>query len=397
MFLGLALRLALRLAGTVEPGPAWAEPPLAYVHAEPDARSPLVGELRHGDQVLVTGCLPSCEGPDGWAILGDDGAVHACLLRPDPLEGASVPDGGYVYARVAGGPLEIHTRPDAEAPVLRRVVASEVVALSPEASLEGTGWTRTFDDGYVQGARLTPLVASSFSGEPAPATPLAFFLRTTRLRGATGLLGRGIQRFAREPILGIGPQGRVRLDGGTVPRSAVRLAFARPRPAGVGPDDRWVHVDLREQVLTAYAGDRLVFATLVSTGKPGWETSQGLFRVWRKVSHDLMHGEREPYRVEEVPWTLFFHASQALHGTFWHDHFGWPVSHGCVNLSMPDAAWLFEWAPPRLPEGWHAVRPLADRPTLWVQVERAASGSFERSEPAPADPGDVGQSSAQRR
>jgi hypothetical protein len=69
--------------------------------------------------------------------------------------------------------------------------------------------------------------------------------------------------------------------------------------------------------------------------------------------------------VEEVPHALFFHREQGFHGTFWHDRFGTPVSHGCVNLSLADAEWLFDWAPPRLPPGWHAVTPLAGQESLW--------------------------------
>jgi hypothetical protein len=72
-----------------------------------------------------------------------------------------------------------------------------------------------------------------------------------------------------------------------------------------------------------------------------------------------------------VPDVLYFREDQGFHGTFWHDAFGTPVSHGCVNLAPADAAWLFAWAPPRLPDGWHAVMPLRSQESLWVVVERA--------------------------
>src|SRR5262249_5049590 len=136
---------------------------------------------------------------------------------------------------------------------------------------------------------------------------------------------------------------------------------------------KWVHVDLTQQVLTAYEGDRLVFATLVSTGKKGFATPSGIYRVWYKVIHGAMHGaRREPYFVDEVPFIQYFHRSHALHGTFGHDRFGTRQSHGCINLSMADAEWLFDWAPPALPAGWHAIEPEpAKQPRLWVVVERA--------------------------
>lgn len=96
-----------------------------------------------------------------------------------------------------------------------------------------------------------------------------------------------------------------------------------------------------------------------------------------------MHGERhDPYLVDEVPFALFFRKGLSLHGTFWHDQFGTPVSHGCVNLSFADAAWLFDWAPPRLPNGWHSAIPLrAHRPSLWVIIERAPAGVIPRLPP----------------
>jgi lipoprotein-anchoring transpeptidase ErfK/SrfK len=144
------------------------------------------------------------------------------------------------------------------------------------------------------------------------------------------------------------------------------------RPARVRPDEKWVHVSLRRQVLTAYEGDQLVYATLVSTGKRDTPTPRGLYRVWVKTAHEPMHGRAgDPYFVDEVPWAMFFRDGLSLHGTYWHDRFGTPVSHGCVNLSLADARWLFDWAPPSLPIGWHSVIPLAaGRPSLWVLVTR---------------------------
>jgi hypothetical protein len=132
-------------------------------------------------------------------------------------------------------------------------------------------------------------------------------------------------------------------------------------------------VDTLEQVLTAYEGDRLVFATLVSTGRERWETPTGHFRVWLKLRHGEMRGHRAAYLVEEVPHALFFGGNTALHAAIWHDRFGTAVSHGCINLSPADAAWLFDWAPPELPERWHGILPgAAALPTLWVIVEHGS-------------------------
>jgi hypothetical protein len=86
-----------------------------------------------------------------------------------------------------------------------------------------------------------------------------------------------------------------------------------------------------------------------------------------------MIGRREPYHVEEVPDALFFFKGDALHGAYWHDSFGRALTHGCVNLSPRDAAWLFRWAPPQVPDHWHSVQPQADDDALWVVVRRAGA------------------------
>ncbi len=160
------------------------------------------------------------------------------------------------------------------------------------------------------------------------------------------------------------------LADGDIARSHVRIARNHARPPAVPDGARWVHVSLAEQVLVAYEGDVPVFATLVATGRADHPTKQGLFRVWDKEIHAPMHGDPpEPYYVDEVPFVQYFDKGMALHGTFWHDRFGRRTSHGCINLSMADSRWLFDWAPPRLPSGWHSIDPEAARlPSLWVLI-----------------------------
>jgi hypothetical protein len=185
---------------------------------------------------------------------------------------------------------------------------------------------------------------------------------------------------AAVPVTSVDPS--IETDVGSLPREAVRLALSRPRPGGVGPEEKWVHVDTLEQVLTAYEGDRLVFATLVSTGKKHWETPTGQFRVWLKLRHGPMRGHRVAYLVEEVPNALFFAGDAAIHAALWHDRFGTAVSHGCINLSPADAAWLFRWAPPDLPERWHGILPgPAGLPSLWVVVEHGSEGASPEKQP----------------
>jgi lipoprotein-anchoring transpeptidase ErfK/SrfK len=108
-----------------------------------------------------------------------------------------------------------------------------------------------------------------------------------------------------------------------------------------------VSIDLYEQVAIAYEDDQMIFATLISSGLPDWPTREGLYQVWERVESGGMSGaEGEPdfYSLESVPWTMYFDEDRSLHGTYWHDGFGYRHSHGCVNLSITDSAWFYEWA-----------------------------------------------------
>ena len=149
-------------------------------------------------------------------------------------------------------------------------------------------------------------------------------------------------------------------DGLLMPAYAVGQSYKLRRPPGVGADERWIHVDLSEQVLVAYQGDVPVFTTLVSTGKEPGMTPVGGHRLQSKHVATSMRDqpiEEDAYSIEDVPWTQYFHNSVALHGAFWHGGFGLVRSHGCVNLSPADARWLFGFTTPQLPDGWHAASP----------------------------------------
>jgi hypothetical protein len=128
-----------------------------------------------------------------------------------------------------------------------------------------------------------------------------------------------------------------------------QVARVEPRsepPQGV-TGDRWIEVNLDEQTLAVYQDDRLVFASLVSSGIENLWTRPGLFQIYeKKVSEDMSGAASadDYYHVEDVPWTMYFDERRALHGAYWHDRFGYPNSHGCVNLALGDAHWLYDWA-----------------------------------------------------
>ncbi len=124
--------------------------------------------------------------------------------------------------------------------------------------------------------------------------------------------------------------------------SGVRVAYLKPRPTNIGPDERWVGVNLLQQTAVAYEGDRPIYAAMISSGTAGTPTVQGIFRTWRRIESGLMAGPG--YFIEDVTWTCYFYEGYALHTAYWHDAFGAPRSHGCVNLSPYDAWWIFQWS-----------------------------------------------------
>lgn len=129
----------------------------------------------------------------------------------------------------------------------------------------------------------------------------------------------------------------------------IPLSLGAPaaRPAGVGEGERWINVNLSTQTLVAYEGDAPVYETLISSGLPQWPTVTGQFRTYMKYESQTMNGYLlgYDYYLPDVPYVMYFYEDYAIHGTYWHNNFGTPMSHGCVNVSTPDAGWLFNWAP----------------------------------------------------
>jgi hypothetical protein len=155
-----------------------------------------------------------------------------------------------------------------------------------------------------------------------------------------------------------GPQGFYRVADGWMSEADLRVPRLAPRPPAVGDADPWIDVDMATQTLVAYVGDKPVFATLVATGVGAegspLSTPKGIHRIRAKLlaatMDNLDHTGVAPYSYEEVPFTQYI-GRVALHGAFWHDQFGTPRTHGCINLSLADAEWLFGFTRPTLAEG----------------------------------------------
>ena len=152
-------------------------------------------------------------------------------------------------------------------------------------------------------------------------------------------------------------------------RDASRLDPARRMPAWGKNGEKWLDVNITKQTLMLYRGTQPVFATLISTGEAGLEdpehttaTKRGIFRIHTKhVTATMSSSEAgEEFELREVPYVQYFDTlGYALHGAYWHDRFGVPKSHGCINLTPEDARRVFYFTEPQVPLGWHgALLPL---------------------------------------
>jgi len=141
---------------------------------------------------------------------------------------------------------------------------------------------------------------------------------------------------------------------------------------GKTTEERWIEVDLSKQRLYAREGDRVVYEFPISSGKPWTPTVTGEFRIWIKLRYTKMSGGSRVlgnyYYLPNVPYTQYFYRDYALHGTYWHNNFGHPMSHGCINLSIPDAEKLFYWTSPVVPRGKNVVYSSKDNPGTRVVI-----------------------------
>jgi lipoprotein-anchoring transpeptidase ErfK/SrfK len=120
--------------------------------------------------------------------------------------------------------------------------------------------------------------------------------------------------------------------------------YIAPKPpvAASGNGARWIDVDLTNQMVYAYEGDVVVNSFIVSTGTWMTPTVTGEHKIYVKIRSGSMHGPG--YFLPDVPYIMYFYKGYGLHGTYWHNNFGTPMSHGCVNLRTEEAGWLFNWA-----------------------------------------------------
>ncbi|MEP7049569.1 MAG: L,D-transpeptidase [Pseudomonadota bacterium] len=155
----------------------------------------------------------------------------------------------------------------------------------------------------------------------------------------------------------------------------VRVERFTQRPGWVRPGRTWIHVSIMKQALVAYVGDTPVYATLVSTGADGMgdpktthSTVRGEFLIHTKHVTATMDSDEagDEFDLRDVPYVQYFSEGFAFHAAYWHDTFGTPHSHGCVNLSPIDSRWLFHWTDPPVPQAWHGAMSLRGGTLVYI-------------------------------
>lgn len=332
---------------------------LLNVRARPGvaANNPVIAQLPNGAQVTiyeeqrVEGAL--------WYRIGDSRWVHGGWVRiiqepPPPTQRRGV---------VTADVLNVRSRPGVGNPIVDQLRQGAEVTIYEEQPAAGVPWYRIGVDRWVHSGWVRILAAelvdhASTVAAAGAALPLGWVVSSSlNVRARPGvspdnppidevLHNQRLDILETRTVNGarwyrIGPERWVLGQW-------VAAALPQSRPGGIGASQRWVGVNLAQQTAVAYEGDRPVYAAMVATGLPATPTVRGVFRTWQRLTSTTMSGGSGSgyYYLEGVTWTCYFYSGYALHTAYWHDAFGRPRSHGCVNLSPYDAWWLFQWSAP---------------------------------------------------
>jgi lipoprotein-anchoring transpeptidase ErfK/SrfK len=363
---------------------------VAHVFGAPSDRARYIGKIMGGTRVAWRRVVapdvddrrsshrpPRCA---AWVEIVPSGWLCKTLLAPspDPPKGVrqpvvkiGQPTPDDYFKVMVDDTKAFKSEDDVRADVVDKLVSTKVMLVGTGVvHVDDTPYLKT-DHGLIEAASLAKFWPSDFEGivlaeHPAVAFPFAwvFYERGARkapVYAAPDSSGGPVRVATRREIVSFGEEqnGFVRIaDREWIERKYVRVARLTDPPPGTTDSAQWIDVDRDEQVLVAYQGTKPVFVTLVSTGGKKDPTPLATYQVRAKAATTPMDGDPSipnHYEVSAVPWAVRFAKGFFIHGAYWHDGFGGARSHGCVNVSPKDAAFLFDWIAPAVPDGWSEV------------------------------------------
>jgi LysM repeat protein len=307
---------------------------LSPVEAAPSATDPVVHIVRWGESVFL---IARRYGTTINAVVSTNN-----LRNPNFVYAGQrliIPTGGSSSSTVSTG-IYVVQRGD----TLRTIAARYGTTVSYLASLNGLR-----NPNFIWVGQRLKVPSSSVTTTPSQSQGSTtihvvqrgeFLARIAQRYATTASAIAAANNLANPSLLYVGQRLVIPVGGASPP--------SPPSNTGsTSPDERWIDVNLSTQRLQAYEGNRVVYNAVVSTGLAWYPTPTGTYYIQRKYRYDDMTGgsraRGDYYYVSNVPHVQYFYAGYSLHGTYWHNNFGTPMSHGCVNLNQTDAAWLYNW------------------------------------------------------
>lgn len=345
----------------------------------PNTSATIITVLAEGTRVEVRGAasngwLPvTCAARDGWMSTSylTKPTTPAAPTSPKPSP-TPAPGGTVTIATVTGtGGVGLNCRSGAGTGYSVITVLREGARVNTRGGT-ANGWVPVTCAGkagwvsatYVSLAAGSPGTAPKPTPAPTPATTPApsgqVKYATVSGTGGVGLncrtspvTGRVITVLPEGSRVEVvaGPQNgwaQVKCGGTTGWASASWLLFGSEGGSSGARGEVWIDINLSTQYMVVYRGNTVIGQTYVSTGRPGFDTPTGTYYVNAKLTSQTMSGVLggEYYYVPDVPWVMYFtNRGHAIHGAYWHNNFGYVMSHGCVNLPVSFAQWLYGISP----------------------------------------------------
>jgi lipoprotein-anchoring transpeptidase ErfK/SrfK len=308
--------------------------------------------------------------------LGSAG-LASLLLAGARLEDVFAADVTGETFRVAYSTVTLFDRPSLDATKLKKFKQDELLSFTEQVTGEdesayNTVWYKNGDDGYVYSGGIQPVktiynrVANEIPDKGVLGEVTIPFVDTYWSPDPRAMRGYrlyyGTTHWIKDIKTGPGRNIYYHLYDDSisafyyVPANALRIVPAEelsPLSPDVPAQDKFIHVSLNEQMVRAFEGDKLVLLARASTGTQAHATPDGAFQTFHKRATRHMTGgdiAAAGYDLPGVPWVLFITSyGISLHGTYWHNDYGKPHSHGCINLTPEDSKWLYRWTMPSVP------------------------------------------------